>query len=426
MRTTINSTFCADNQFLIRKDMFQEFQGKMKSLIKKAVKLECNNLPGYKIVQENAILEFIKNVKNDKGELVERTFKVPAIQIEVWGESPKLNGWSFVGSIDHLAEGNILNAVHTDTLTQYKDSPSTTCMHCNVKRKRLSTFVVENETKEQKQVGSSCLSDFLGTNVSPDKIASRANIIYAVWNLAREYREFGFDAHGQWLWLSDFLKSVMIVILNDGWKSKKAAKEEYKETGQYVRSTASKASDLQRNWDGEIKYYPVKLTAQDELTITDAIEWATNLTEQEITGNDYLQNIKVLASRSIVEDCFMGYAASIIPAYQRTLASTQSPVVQQTTKPVTVESSFFGCVGTGYTETVALIYKQEKLAIFKTSDGKILKEWLTKKSQEMVKNWNVGREQKIYFMVKDHEIYQGKYNTVISNTMLIAQSSRAA
>jgi hypothetical protein len=48
-----------------------------------------------------------------------------------------------------------------------------------------------------------------------------------------------------------------------------------------------------------------------------AQEWAANMTDEDMGGNDYLWNLHVIASQTALPPKAEGYAASLIPAYQR-------------------------------------------------------------------------------------------------------------
>jgi hypothetical protein len=81
----------------------------------------------------------------------------------VEGEAPRFDGWTFVARVDYVNGQPVLTGspfyegpqVDRDTLT------ANTCDHCQVNVRRTKTVVVEKDG-ERKQVGTTCLKDFLG------------------------------------------------------------------------------------------------------------------------------------------------------------------------------------------------------------------------------------------------------------------------
>ena len=140
---------------------------KIESLNKVAKKLALPPV-GYKVIETN-ITQSINDP--DGGEIAQiRT----ATKIEIFGEAPILKGWKFIARILHDEGGNVLKSVPGEELPPQYRTIEPKCEHCGYKRKRNDTFVLKNiTTKEYKQVGSNCLSDFLGHS-SPGLYASFA------------------------------------------------------------------------------------------------------------------------------------------------------------------------------------------------------------------------------------------------------------
>lgn len=86
--------------------------------------------------------------------------------IQITGLEPvKLDGWNFAARIDTLTTGNLIYPVPELEIPARFSRSGCTCDHCRVNRQRNSTFIVRHSaTGEWKQVGSTCLADFLGGN----------------------------------------------------------------------------------------------------------------------------------------------------------------------------------------------------------------------------------------------------------------------
>jgi hypothetical protein len=90
----------------------------------------------------------------------------------VRGEMPALGGWSFVGTLEPAGESTLVRAVPGRLIPEsYWTASPDHCDHCNVRRARSQTFVVIHaESGTHRQVGRSCLRDFLGHD--PAKVLS--------------------------------------------------------------------------------------------------------------------------------------------------------------------------------------------------------------------------------------------------------------
>ena len=98
------------------------------------------------------------------------------IEVTVTGEAPKLNGWWFVAAIDNVNNSAVIRTVPgIEIPEQYMHTNPCQCDHCNVQRYRTSTFVVFNGT-EHRQVGKSCLKDFLG-HQSPEAAVQYTSLL---------------------------------------------------------------------------------------------------------------------------------------------------------------------------------------------------------------------------------------------------------
>lgn len=97
------------------------------------------------------------------------------VEVTITGQAPRYAGWEFLAAVDTLPTDNGTNYVLRAapgaiiTTTDREGLAPYACQHCNtVRRNRVHTFLVRNtETGEAKQVGKSCIKDFLGTDTSP-------------------------------------------------------------------------------------------------------------------------------------------------------------------------------------------------------------------------------------------------------------------
>lgn len=244
---------------------------------------------------------------------VRKGLEIKVYEVYVQGEEVKVNGWNFIAKIDHANEaGNIVRVVPGEELpTMYQDTDSG-CDHCHVSRFRRDTFIVYNsETDEHKQVGSTCLADFLGHG-SPEKYAKYAELLsYAVEHgyAMEDYDPISMEHKDlRYIDLEIFLSHTVYAIEKYGWISRTTAYKDNK------IATAIMALDQMYP---PASPEPIVIPTNEQVELSrKAMEWAQSL-EDRTDLNDYLHNIYVLAASGVIEFRNIGYAASIVNAYKK-------------------------------------------------------------------------------------------------------------
>ena len=168
------------------------------------------------------------------GEITYKRF----VEVTIAGPAPVLAGWEFVATLEHLTDdkGQPMNMLRTSPLfkgelpERFRTVEATNCDHCHQLRNRKDTYLVRNtETGEWKQIGSTCIADFLGGN-DPRQVAG----ILAFWldiqmecrdDEGEESGEYGPRGEMRWA-LRNFLALTAAVIREDGWMSKAKAESE--------------------------------------------------------------------------------------------------------------------------------------------------------------------------------------------------------
>lgn len=285
-------------------DNIPKLEKQIEKLSRKSVKLGCGEIY---IVPFNTLEEKQKN-----GTV--RRF----VEILFSGfEAPKLNGWSFVARIDHSSEaGNIIRPVPGATVPEFYRTATCACDHCNRKRYRRDTFLVQNEEGEYKQVGSSCMMDFLGGN-DPEKILKLAELLGYANEYARGSMEVGDDR--KYLDLEAYLSHCAAMIEKHGYlsRSKMIEINEQRAPGKEVTSTAMLAMDNMFPPSAKHAELPMLIEDRHVELAQKSIEWAQALGEDGSTLSDYEHNIHVLAATGFIEFRSVNYAASIVAGYMR-------------------------------------------------------------------------------------------------------------
>ena len=313
------------------------------------------------------------------------------VDITISGEELKLNGWSFVGTLEHDEDTTIIRALPSfgaeHDLSAYRTASPDHCDHCGYKRRRNDTYLVANDEGEIKQVGSSCLKDFTGHG-SPEAIArwieSLADLIdYASNGGSGERGETRIDTVG-------FMANAAAMIREHGFTSKGKAWE----TGETPTSqqTINNILDLRAKKD-----WAIAPTDGDIAVAEATVAWARNLTERELE-NDYLYNVFAVLIKDSIRWRQAGIAASAIAAYKRDLAQREA---------AKHSGGFIGEVGATITGHITVSDIRNNVGQFmstlitmKSDSGDTIK-WFASNDP----GWQVGEDFNIKAKVKRHEAH---------------------
>lgn len=140
------------------------------------------------------------------------------INLEVEGSAPKHNGWSFLATLVHTQEGNIIRSIPGFQAPFDIRDKLPVCDHCKTARNRHDTYLVRHDDGRTMQVGSTCMRDFLATE--PGRLTNAAQILFDAFSVC--------EAAGDRAWLGGsvayvpfridldtFLNCVAAVVLKD-------------------------------------------------------------------------------------------------------------------------------------------------------------------------------------------------------------------
>lgn len=383
--------------FIIPASNQYDVEEQIQKLNKRAIKL---SLPEIIVTFGKAFIDY----KLINGQNTEILF----LPVEIYGPlNVSYDGWQFVATLQHLSTGeNIIRHLveDFDTPVKYHNSGSN-CEHCNVKRYRKDTYLLHHTDGRFVQVGSSCIKDFLGGH-SPDNIlkmaAFAAEIIHFMNGSSHvSNSEFNDD---EIFHITKFLANTVAVIRNYGWVSKANARDND------LVPTSSKVID-------NILYQEtaINLTDFDKNKAALATEWAENISDTECNDSDYLHNIRAIARSGMVGMRTAGFAASIIPAYDRAIAKLQSPKISKHIGEIksridltlSLKDIFIG------ESTYGIFYKYT----FLDQDNNIFV-WISSYDHKLEK----GNHYKINGLVKDHSEFRNQKQTILSHCKVLNDS----
>lgn len=306
----------------------------------------------------------------------------------------KVSGWQFVAVIDHFFEGNVIRKIGDIELPIRFRTVSCNCEHCNVNRKRNATYILRNEN-EFKQVGSTCIKDFLGGNC-PDDIAQRANFACDIISYLEAGENYGGGKCDVFS-LEEFVSHTVAVINKYGWTSSKIAKE---------KGIAATYTLVDCNmFGGAPDYVKAIVTDEDREKAKEILDWAENLSDKECE-NDYMYTIRTVALTGCATVSTMGIAASIVAAYKNNKEQKEVRKNSQHVGNVKDRAEFELTVKTyfSFAGTYGVSYKY----ILTDKDNNVFV-WTTNNS-ELEEN----KTYKIKGTIKEHSTYKDVAQTILT------------
>lgn len=281
------------------------------------------------------------------------------IDLEVEGIVPSENGWSFVATVVHTDDGNIIRAIPGYTVpVEYRDRP-TWCEHCKCHRVRRDTYIVRHEDGRVMQVGSSCLAEFIGTS-NPNGLTKVSEILLNAFDVCdaaqkKEWLGGSNDISAYRIDLDTFLQNVAAVVLKEGrYVTRKMARDSEEAAGSGVGRILTATSDAamcaMRNRPHNPGVY-VEITPEAEKLAADARAWVTAryspaLTDDADIANiissfkavntqlsDFEHNLLSCARAEAIEPRLCGITAYIVEAYRRSQPKPQAAQLNQAGLP---------------------------------------------------------------------------------------------
>lgn len=235
-------------------------------------------------------------------------------EVTVTGETPVVNGWEFVATLQHEEGGTILRIVPgtnlDPTVSKRYRTAQPDCDHCQLNRRRGDTFLLrEISTGRVIQVGRSCLRDFLG-HADPHALAAMAEYLIAADGLAAIAEESGGGAGGRagYFDLTAFVAVTIYDVSKNGYVSRAKADAEG------IATTARAVTFLLNEPRKVAEILNPALMA----AATDLIAFAkTQLDRDPDSLSDYEHNLRVALLPDIVGPKTAGIVASLVPYVNR-------------------------------------------------------------------------------------------------------------
>lgn len=331
--------------FSIPEANLQLLQSKFNKLNRRAAKLGLEPIQ-LTVTGPSVVKHFFERAECKVEEANEHIAFIP---ITVSGVTPRMNGWDFVATLQHLGEdGNIIRSVpglDGGIPLNYRTAKPG-CDHCHTRRARIDTYVLrEVSTGSYKQVGTNCLADFIRTS-TVDGIVGAASILIAAMDAAEDAVEvMGGSSRGSSLvGLVELMSWVISIVRVDGAfvsKSKARAEDaEHKATVSIAVRCICGTGKYADEARADYRRRPEEMVKAEELVAWGRENVPAMLAEDET--NDYLYNLSVTIRRDWLEYRLVGIAGSLIGVYNRDLARK---AMQKMNKETLSASKHFGTVG---------------------------------------------------------------------------------
>lgn len=389
---------------------------KLEKLNRRAVKLGLAPIESH-VLGVEIRLERVTFVDPETGLLREtgRTTKRRIYSVQLIGDALKLPGWHFLGTLEHTPAGNVLRAVPGREIPESYRTGGADCDHCHKARRRKDTYVIQSESGEVRQIGHSCIRDFLG-HVSPEQMGWMATIVRDLEALGSE----GGSGSRPVIYTTDFLEVCAALTLERGFVSR-AAVQAAPESG--LRTTSSLARQILFPDPEQVRKgtAPTVEDTPESLELARAsLEWAKSLVA---TRSDYEHNLRIISSKETLEDRDLGLLASLPAAYRKTVLKIERERKERAVRAV---SRHFGTVGgrevftltlrkavplPGFRDPDDLRY----LYLFEDGDGNAAA-WFASSKADLEE----GRTYEVKATVKAHGEYKGGAQTVL--TRCVAQT----
>lgn len=317
--------------------------------------------------------------------------------VEVLGEPPRYEGWTFVAAVDKTSAGAVIRTAPGAPAVENCSIEAGICEHCGTARYRRHTYLVLSASGELKQVGKTCLKDFLGWDTTPVFIDEEAleEELLSAWS-SQQGRSFDYD-------LLDVARIAFALTDRFGYKSAQALGASTKSEVLEVLHHGKGAEELLDQLEGHIL---------DDEQVDSRLE----VVRQSLTQPDGFEaNLAAILAGEVVEHGHLGLAATVGLVYNRAVGAREV---------ILHESQWLGTVGerlevsgkVTMVREIAGYYGTTLLVGVSVGAGDRVKMFTTAAWADAAE---VGDQVRLAGVVKAHEEYEGKRETVLKRPKML-------
>lgn len=335
-------------------------------------------------------------------------------------ETLKYKDWDFVGTIsnDNHSINVILKNPIMDDVTipdRFYTNDAQLCEHCNISRYRKETFIVHNfVTNEFKQVGRSCLKEFMGIEITSvmnvyDKFLELEKQIRSL--LYDEDREVSFRNNAaEQFSVQNIMQRAVAMFRLHGYVSSKEQQQE----GGGMSNKSKIISDINNTNPEYFFVKPHELTDEIAIEATNILNYFKDefIKNPSAYSSDFWKNVNTIINDDFLTYREIGFIACLPVMYTKSLASKikgeKSAFVgnigDKLNMQITYKRSYFVETAYGAMEIVNMQDSKGNIIVWKTS---------TNHSMEVDKSYNVK------FTVKDQTTYKDIKQTIVTRLKVV-------
>lgn len=247
-----------------------------------------------------------------------QTIEVPAWDVMIDYEIFKICDFTLIGTIDH--KENLVHTAPDQQMPSHYRSRGAHCDHCHTDRERNLTIIIRKDNGAYMQLGTSCLSQYVGIDAA--SILAMSDAANFAATLFDEMEDDAPTKHSRGEYaLIDYMTAVTAAVEKFGFISKSNA-------GCGESPTSETALDTLLNKE----FKPTEKQIRQAQII---IDWMLSIDPH--SANDYMLNLRQIANNGFCTRRSIGYAASAIAAYNRSQ--------EEKAQPAESTSQYVGTIG---------------------------------------------------------------------------------
>ena len=205
----MNNENTTSTTYIFPAERLEETKTKLKKFQKKAKKL---SLP----IPSLEIVEYFTSKEYTHKDACGFRHQTPMVRVNlVRPEILKLGDYTLVATIDHDEAANVIRMNPNVEMKLDKQwwSAKSLCSHCNVNRRRNVTHLVTKDGENLRQIGSTCVRDFLG--LDPAKAIASMYLCFDLTEILEEQEEGSYGYAPLQPTLVEFLARISSVVRAD-------------------------------------------------------------------------------------------------------------------------------------------------------------------------------------------------------------------
>lgn len=349
-----------------------------------------------------------EGLKNQESKIVK------LLDITIDAEIIKIDGFDILASINHTYEtGNIIKTLSDKEIPIIYQTIDGNCDHCNTKRMRKETVLLQDQQGKIIQVGKSCLKDYLGYSIN-DKL-NYMDLLEEIEKSEVFSMNCG-DRFEKYVQVQKILNITNLLIKEYGYIKTRDEDGDTNINNTKERSIKIYSLINPKYWEDKEK--EIRDIVDHEKYIDNEVVEAVKWIQEQESNSDYINNLKVLVNNEYIGYKETGILCSLMTCYYKALHKEEAKKAEK----AEIKSEYVGIIGDKI--QIEVIYKKVfvyetqygymKIHLFADAEGHQYK-WCSKNSLEQEE----GDTLQIKGTIKEHSEYNEIKQTVLTRCKVI-------